>query len=49
VRSQEAVQAELQWLKEAVFGGKGASVEIETLDARVRWSGRAGKRERVSM
>jgi DNA polymerase-3 subunit epsilon len=49
VRSQEAVQAELQWLKEAVFGGKGASVEIETLDAQVRWSGRAGKRERVSM
>jgi DNA polymerase-3 subunit epsilon len=40
---------ELTWLKGSVYGGKGASVEVETFDARTRYSGRAGKRERVSL
>ena len=48
-RDVEAVEreAELAWLKEAVYGGKGASVEVETFDARVRHSQRDGKREIV--
>ena len=33
-------EAELAWLKDAVYGGKSATVEVETVDARVRWSGR---------
>jgi len=47
VRSQEAVQAELQWLKEAVFGGKSVAVEIEEFDAKTRYSGREGRKEKV--
>jgi DNA polymerase-3 subunit epsilon len=39
--------AELAWLKAAVYGGRDAEVEIETLSARERYSGRDGKRERV--
>lgn len=40
-------EAELAWLKESVYGGERASVAVETFDARVRWSGRAGSVERV--
>ena len=40
-------EAELAWLKDAVYGGKSATVEVETVDARVRWSGRPGIVERV--
>jgi len=40
-------EAELAWLKETVYGGKGANVDVETFDARTRYSGREGKRERV--
>ena len=40
-------EAELAWLKHAVYGGKSATVEVETVDARVRWSGRPGVVERV--
>ena len=42
-------EAELAWLKETVYGGKSASVELETFDARVRYSGRDGKKERVTV
>jgi DNA polymerase-3 subunit epsilon len=42
-------EAELAWLKESVYGGKNAVVEVETFDARVRYSGREGKKERVSI
>jgi DNA polymerase-3 subunit epsilon len=47
VRSQEAVQSELAWLKETVFGGKGAALELEEFDAKTRYSGRDGKKEKV--
>jgi len=47
VRSQEAVQAELAWLKETVFGGKNVALEIEQFDAKTRYSGREGKKEKV--
>ncbi len=42
-------EAELAWLKESVYGGKNAVVEVETFDARVRYSGREGKKERVTL
>ena len=42
-------EAELAWLKEAVYGGKGATIEVETIDARVRWSERSGAVERVRL
>lgn len=38
-------EADLAWLKEAVYGGKSASVEVETFDARTRYSGREGMKE----
>ena len=49
VRSQEAVQSELAWLKETVFGGKGAALELEEFDARTRYSGRDGKKKKVRL
>ena len=42
-------EAELAWLKDAVYGGKGATIEVETIDARVRWSERSGVVERVRL
>jgi len=42
-------EAELAWLKDAVYGGKGATIEVETIDARVRWSERSGAVERVRL
>jgi len=40
-------EAELAWLKGSVYGGKGAGVEVESFDARTRYSEREGKKERV--
>jgi len=42
-------EAEFAWLKENVYGGKSAGVEVETFDARVRYSGREGTKERVRL
>lgn len=36
---------EASWLKEAVYGGKSATVEVEAIDATVRWSDRSGRVE----
>jgi len=41
--------AECQWLRETVYGGRSAAVEVEAFDARTRYSGRAGKRERIRL
>ena len=41
--------AELGWLKENVYEEKSAAVEVETFDARTRYSGRDGSRERVRL
>jgi DNA polymerase-3 subunit epsilon len=41
--------AEFEWLKEQVYGGKETSLEIESFDARSRYSGRPGRRERVTL
>jgi DNA polymerase III subunit epsilon len=46
---EEEREAECAWLKETVYGGKSVTVEVETFDARVRYSGREGKRERLRL
>lgn len=40
------LEAEFAWLKTAVYAGRSAAVDVDVLDARVRFSARAGKRER---
>ena len=42
--AQEQLDTECAWLKNAVYGGRAAQVEIEIQDAKVRFSGRAGTR-----
>jgi DNA polymerase-3 subunit epsilon len=42
----DELEAELAWLKTAVYGGRSTLVDVDVLDARVRHSGRTGKRER---
>jgi hypothetical protein len=42
-------EVELAWLKEAVYGGKSAGVELEMFDARTRYAGRAGKIDKVKV
>lgn len=36
---------ESEWLKAAVYGGRPAQIEVEVLDAKVRFSGRPGPRK----
>lgn len=38
--------AELAWLKQEVYGGASREIEIEKIDATVRWSARSGKRQK---
>jgi DNA polymerase III subunit epsilon len=42
-------EAELAWLKKAIYRGESAEVEIETLTARQRYSQRSGKKERIRL
>ncbi len=42
--TQEQLDAECAWLKNAVYGGRAAQVEVEVQDAKVRFSGRPGPR-----
>jgi len=44
VAGDEAIKAEVNWLKSAVYGGKKASVEIEVHNCLTRFSNRTGKR-----
>jgi DNA polymerase-3 subunit epsilon len=41
------LDAELAYLKEKIYGGANAEVQVETQDARVRYSERSGKTERI--
>lgn len=43
--SDEALAAELGWLRTEVYGGRRAQVEVEALDALTRYSLRSGLRE----
>lgn len=44
-----AIEAELAWLKTAVYAGRKAVIEVDTLDARVRYSARTGQREKRTL
>lgn len=41
--------AEFKWLQKSVYGGKDASVDVETMTARQRYSVRKGRKERVKL
>ena len=43
VQSAEALDAEAEWLKSEVYGGRAARIGLETQDARVQFSSRSGK------
>jgi DNA polymerase-3 subunit epsilon len=47
VRSQEAVQEALEWMRDAVYGGRSVEVEIDEYDAKSRYSVREGRRSRL--
>jgi len=47
VRSQDAVQEELAWLRDAVYAGKTVEVELDEFDARSRYSTREGRRTKL--
>ena len=43
VKSVEALEAEADWLKSQVYGGRAARIGLETQDALVQFSSRSGK------
>jgi DNA polymerase-3 subunit epsilon len=43
VKSADALEAEAEWLKSQVYGGRSAKIGLETQDARVQFSCRSGK------
>jgi hypothetical protein len=43
--AKAAAKDESEWLKAAVYGGRAAQIEVEVLDAKVRFSGRPGPRK----
>ncbi len=43
IDDEASLLAELEWLKAAVYGGRAARVQVEKLDARVKYSSRAGE------
>jgi DNA polymerase-3 subunit epsilon len=43
VKSAEALDAEAEWLKAEVYGGRAARIGLETQDALVQFSSRSGK------
>ena len=44
VTGDEEIKAEVAWLKEIIYGGKAAKVEIEVQNCLNRFSNRVGKR-----
>ena len=45
--SKDVLEAELAWLKRSVFAGKSVALGLDEFDAKNRYSGRDGKREKV--
>jgi DNA polymerase-3 subunit epsilon len=43
--SRSAAKEESEWLKAAVYGGRAAQIDVEVLDAKVRFSERPGPRK----
>jgi DNA polymerase-3 subunit epsilon len=46
-RSREEIEGELAWLKESVYAGKSVPLELDEFDAKTRYSGRDGRKEKV--
>jgi DNA polymerase-3 subunit epsilon len=46
-RARADIDTELAWLKENVFGGRSVALELEEFDAKTRYSGRGGQKEKV--
>jgi DNA polymerase-3 subunit epsilon len=46
---EEPMEAELEWLKDHVYGRASTSVEVEKLDAWTRYSERGGRRETMRL
>ena len=49
VRGEGPLAAERAWLKEKIYGGKGATIAVEELDAKVRFSVRSGRPDAVRL
>jgi DNA polymerase III subunit epsilon len=45
--AREELEAELAWLREAVFAGKSMTLDLDEFDAKSRYSTRDGKKEKV--
>jgi DNA polymerase-3 subunit epsilon len=45
--AREELDAELAWLREAVFAGRSMTLDLDEFDAKSRYSTRDGKREKV--
>ncbi len=45
VVARAVAKEESEWLKAAVYGGRPAQIDVEVLDARIRFSGRPGPRK----
>lgn len=47
VRSQEAVQEEMAWLRDSVYAGKNVEIELDEFDAKTRYAARDGRRTKL--
>jgi DNA polymerase-3 subunit epsilon len=47
LKSRDGLEAELAWLRDNVFGGKSVALDFDEFDAKLRYSGRDGRREKV--
>lgn len=47
VRSQEAVQDELTWLRDTVYSGKNVELDLDEFDAKTRYAAREGRRTKL--
>jgi DNA polymerase-3 subunit epsilon len=47
IASRDRLPAELAWLKETVYAGKSVLLDLDEFDAKTRYSGREGQREKV--
>jgi DNA polymerase-3 subunit epsilon len=47
VRSQQAVQEAVEWMRDSVYGGRSVEVDLDEFDAKSRYSVREGRRTRL--
>ena len=46
---RDAAKTEAEWLKAEIYGGRSREIEVETLDARTRYSHRSGPVQRRAL